>query len=123
MLTAFCAADDIDATARRTGFGKRASKMTGQLFLSRVAFGTWSEAKTTLAPLAAKITHLDKQVEVAPEAIHQRMNKKAIAVLQDMIRQARAKVQALEQVCDDGLFTCFSTVSLADSTGFALPDS
>ena len=40
-----------------------------------------------------------------------------------MIRQALAKVQALEHVCDDGLFTSFTKVYLADSTGFGLPDS
>ena len=123
MLTDFFASDDIEATARRTGFVKRTSKITGKLFLALVTFGAWSEAKTTLAQLAAKITQLDKRVEVAPEAIHQRMNKKAIAFLQDMIRQALAKVQSLEHVCDDGLFTCFTKVYLADSTGFALPDS
>jgi hypothetical protein len=123
MLTEFFASDDIEATARRTGFVKRASKITGKLFLALVTFGTWSEAKTTLAQLAAKITPLDKRVEVTAEAIHQRMNQKALAFLQDMIRQALAKVQSLEHVCDDGLFTCFTKVYLADSTGFALPDS
>jgi hypothetical protein len=122
MLTDFFASGDIEATARRTGFVQRASKITGKLFLALVTFGTWSEAKTTLAQLAAKITQLDKQAEVAPEAIHQRMNKKAIAFLQDMIRQALAQVQSLEHVCDDGLFTGFTKVYLADSTGFALPD-
>jgi Transposase DDE domain len=122
MLTDFLASDDIAATARRTGFVQRASKITGKRFLALVTFGPWSEAKTTLAQLAAKITPLDKQVAVAPEAIHQRMNKKAIAFLQDMIRQALAKVQSLEHVCDDGLFTGFTNVYLADSTGFALPD-
>ena len=123
MLTDFLTSDDIEATARRTGFVKRTSKITGKLFLTLVTFGTWSEAKTTLAQLAAKVTQLDQDVEVSPEAIHQRMNKKAIAFLQDMIRQALAKVQSLEHVCDDGLFTSFTKVYLADSTGFALPDS
>jgi hypothetical protein len=32
-------------------------------------------------------------------------------------------VHVLEKVCDDGLFPDFTTVYLADSTGFALPDS
>src|SRR2546427_4311891 len=123
MLTDFFTADDIEATARRTGFVKRTSKITGKLFLTLVTFGTWSEAKTTLAQLAAKVTQLAQDVAVSPEAIHQRMNKKAIAFLQDMIRQALAKVQFLEHVCDDGLFTSFTKVYLADSTGFALPDS
>jgi DDE family transposase len=122
MLTDFFAADDIEATARRTGFVKRASKITGKLFLALVTFGTWSEAKTTLAQLAAKVTHLDQHVEVSPEAIHQRMNQKAIAFLQDMIRQALAKVHSRECVCDDGLFTHFTTVYRADSPGFELPE-
>jgi hypothetical protein len=122
LLTDFFAADDIEATARRTGFVKRASKITGKLFLALVTFGTWSEAHTTLAQLAAKVTQLDKHVDVSPEAIHQRMNKKAIAFLQDMIRQALAKVQSMERVCDDGLFTHFTKVYIADSTGFELPE-
>jgi hypothetical protein len=56
MLTDFFASDDIEATARRTGFVKRTSKMTGKLFLTLVTFGSWSEAQTTLAQLAAKAT-------------------------------------------------------------------
>ncbi len=123
MLTTFFASEDIEQTARRTGFVKRASKITGKLFLALVTFGSWREAKTTLGQLAAKVTQVDEQVEVSPEAIYQRMNKRALAFLQDLIRQALAKVQALEKVCDDGLFTSFTKVYLADSTGFGLPDS
>jgi Transposase DDE domain len=123
MLTDFLASDDIEATARRTGFVKRASKITGKLFLALVTFGSWSDAHTTLAQLAAKVTQVVEHVDVSPEAIHQRMNKRALVFLQDMIRQALAKVQALETVCADGLFTAFTKVYLADSTGFGLPDS
>ena len=123
MLTDFFASDDIEATARRTGFVKRASKITGKLFLALVTFGPWHAANTTLAQLAAKVAQLDKQVDVSPEAIHQRMNKKAIVFLQDMIRQALAKAHTLERVCEDGLFTFFTKVYIADSTGFALPEA
>jgi hypothetical protein len=123
MFTDFFASDAIEAAARRTGFVKRTSKLTGKLFLALVTFGAWSDATTTLAQLAAKVPHLDEQVEVSPEAIHQRMNQRALAFLQDLLRQALAKVQAVEKVCDDGLFTDFTKVYLADSTGFALPDS
>jgi hypothetical protein len=110
MLTDFFASDDIEATARRTGFVKRASKITGKLFLALVTFGTWHAANTTLAQLAAKVAPLDNQVDVSPEAMHQRLNKKAIAFLQDMIRQALATAQTLERVCEDGLFTFFPKV-------------
>src|SRR6266849_3210927 len=123
MLTDFFVDDDIEATARRTGFVQRTSKITGKLFLALVTFGTWSEGKTTLAQLAAKGTQLRQPVAVSPEAIHQRMNKKAIAFLQDMIRQVLGKLQSLTPVGDDGLFAAFTKVYLADSTGFALPDA
>jgi len=96
--------------------------MTGTLLLALVTFGAWSEAKTTLAPLAAKVTQWCPQVDVSPEAIQQRMNKKAMAFLQDMIQQTLAKLQALDPVCDEGLLPAFTKVYIADSTGFALPE-
>ncbi len=123
MLTDFFASDDIEHTARQTGFVKRASKITGKLFLALITFGVWSDATTTLAQLAAKVTQLDDQIEVSPEALHQRMNTRALAFLQEMIRQALATVQALEHVCEDGLFVSFTKVYIGDSTGFGLPES
>jgi hypothetical protein len=123
MLTDFLAADDIEATARRTGFVQRTSKLTGKLFLALITFGAWSEAKTTLAQLAAKATQLSQPVDISPEAIHQRMHKPAIAFLQDMIRQTLAKLSSLDPICDDGLFPSFTKVYIADSTGFALPEA
>jgi len=123
MLTEFFAAEHIEGTARRMGFVKRASKITGKLFLAIVTFGVWSDATTTLAQLAAKVTQLDDQLAVSPEAIYQRMNKSALAFLKDLISQALAKVQTLEHVCDGGLFPAFTKVYLVDSTGFELPNS
>jgi len=123
MLTEFFSAEHIEASARQTGFVQRVSKITGKLFLALVTFGVWSDATTTLAQLAAKATQWDEQLAISPEAIYQRMNKSALAFLQDMIRQALAKVHILEKVCEDGLFPGFTKVYLADSTGFALPDS
>jgi hypothetical protein len=123
MVTDFFAADDIEAAARQTGFVKRTAKITGKIFLALVTFGVWSEAKTTLAQLAAKVTQLGEPLEVSPEAIHQRMNKRAHAFLQEMIRHALAKAHSIAKVCDDGLLTYFTKVYLVDSTGFGLPDS
>jgi hypothetical protein len=122
MLTDFLASDAIEAAARRTGFVKRTSKRTGKLFLALVTFGAWRDAATTLAPWAAKVTQLDEQVEGAPEAIHQRMNQRALAFLQDLLRPALAKVQAVAHVCHAGLCTDFPKVYLAARTGFELPD-
>lgn len=123
MLTDFFSADHIEASARRTGFVQRASKITGKLLLALVTFGHWSEAKTTFAQLAAKVTQLGEGVEVSPEAIHQRLNSRAQAFLQEMIRTAFAKLHGGHTVCDESLFAPFTQVHIADSTGFGLPDS
>ncbi|MHC4230697.1 MAG: hypothetical protein ACYSW0_24940, partial [Planctomycetota bacterium] len=64
--------------------------------------------KTTLAQLAAKVTQLETPIKVSAEAIHQRMSKHAVTFLKDMIRQALAKVQALDDVCGDHLFDSFT---------------
>src|SRR5437773_3889273 len=95
MLTDFFASDDIEAAARRTGFVQRASKRTGKIFLALVTFGVWSDAKTTCAPLAAQATPVDEPVAVSPEALYQRMQKRAHAFLQERIQHALAKTHAL----------------------------
>jgi hypothetical protein len=123
LLTDFFAADDIDATARRTGLVTRAATMTGQLLLALVTFGTWSEAKTTLAPVAAQVTPLDKPVDVSPEAMHPRLHKQAMAFLQDMIRQALAQVQSMERGCDEGRLTPVTNGYIADSPGVERPEA
>src|SRR5262245_36289873 len=113
MLTDFFATDAIEATARRTGFVHRTSKLTGKLFRPLMTFGAWSEAKTTLAQLAAKVSQLSPPVDISPEAIHQRLNKKAMAFLQDMICQALAKLHSRDPVCEDGLLPSFTKVYIA----------
>jgi hypothetical protein len=123
MLTEFFTSDIIEQTARRTGFVRRKSKMTGKVFLALVTFGLWSNAKTTLAQLAAKMRRFGAHHAVSAEAIHQRMNPRAVAFLQDLMQQALAKIQALDHSCADGVFDDFSKVYLADSTGFELPES
>ena len=123
ILTEFFSAAHIEATARRTGFVQRASKITGKTFLALVTFGVWGEAKTTLAQLAAKVRQVGDQVDVSPEAIHQRMNHRALAFLQELIRTAFAKIKACQTVCDERLFASFAKVHIADSTGFELPAS
>lgn len=59
---------------------------------------------------------------MSAEAIHQRLNRRAVDFLKDLIEQALAKIQALDYRCDDGVFDFFSKVHIADSTGFSLPE-
>jgi hypothetical protein len=122
-LTEFFSADQIEASARRTKFVQRASKITGKLFLALVTFGRWSAPKTTLAQLAAKAAHVEQPVDVTPEALQQRMNERAVAFLRDMIQTAFTQLHTADTVGDETLFAAFGRVHIADSTGFGLPES
>jgi hypothetical protein len=123
MLTKFLAADQIEASARRTKFVQRASKITGTLFVALVTFGRWSAPKTTLAQVVAKAAQLEQPVAVTPEALQQRMNERAVAFLQEMVQTAFTKLHTGDTVCDEALFATFDRVHIADSTGFGLPES
>jgi hypothetical protein len=123
LLSRFCSEETSEHTARRTGFVKRVSKISGKLFLALITFGVWSNPKTTLAQLAAKVPELAGQRDVSPEAIHQRMNRRALAFLQDLLGQALAHVQPLASGREAELFQEFTKVDIADSTGFGLPAS
>jgi hypothetical protein len=87
-----------------------------------VTCGVWHEAQTTLGPLAAKATQVGQHGDVSPEAMHHRLHRKALAVLQDMIRQALAKVPSREQVCEDGRWPACANISIADSPSVERPE-
>ena len=122
-LTEFFAEEHIEASARRTKFVQRTSKITGKLFLALVTFGRWSTPQTTVAQLAAKAAHLDVPVDLTPAALQQRMTDRAVAFLREVLQTAFAKLHAAGSVCEDGLFAAFGRVHIADSTGFGLPAS
>jgi DDE family transposase len=122
-LTEFFSADQIEASARRTKFVQRASKITGKLFLALITLGRWSTAKTTVPQLAAKAAQLEVPVEITPEALQQRMTARAVAFLQELLQTAFAKLHTGDTVCEEGIFAPFPRVHIADSTGFGLPAS
>src|SRR5499426_4864590 len=99
----FFSTEHIEASARRTKFVQRASKITGKLFLALVTFGRWGTAKTTVAQLAAKAAQLDGPVEITPEALQQRMTARAVAFLRDLLQTAFVKLHTEERGCEDGL--------------------
>lgn len=120
-VTEFFASAQIEACARRTGFVRRTSKLTGKVFLALVTLGTWGTAKTSLAQLAAKAAQLPTPVDISSEALHQRMTRRAVAFLQALLQRAFTTLHTGLSICDTELFTPFTAVHIADSTGFALP--
>jgi hypothetical protein len=122
-LPEFFSTDQREASARRTKFVQRTSKITGKGFLALITRGRWSTAKTTVPQLAAKAGQLAVPVEITPEARQQRRTARAVAVLQDLLPTAFAKLPTGDTICEEGLFAPFSRVHIADSTGFELPES
>lgn len=120
-VTEFFATAQVEASARRTGFVRRTSKITGKVFLALVPLGTWSTCKTSLAPLAAKAAQLPTPVDMSPEALHQRMTRRAVAFLRALLQRAFAQLHRGDTVCDAELVATFTAVHIADSTSFALP--
>ena len=121
MFTAFFASDDIEATARRPGFGTRASQMTGTLLLALVPLGAWSDAHTTWAPLAAQVTQVVAHGAGSPAARPQRLHQRALVCRQALLRQGLATVPALAKGCAAGLLTACPQGDRAASPGFGLP--
>ena len=120
-VTEFFATAQVEACARRTGFVRRTSKITGKVFLALVTVGGWSTRKTSLGQLAAKGAQLPTPVDFSPEALHQRMTQRAVAFLRALLQRAFAQLHTGDLGCDPDLFAPFTAVHIADSTGFALP--
>jgi hypothetical protein len=121
-LTKFFSSDQLEASARRTKFVQRTSKITGKLFLALITLGRWSAANTTVPQLAAKAAQLDTPVAITPEALQQRMTARAVAFLQDLLQTAFAKLHTGDTICEEGIFGPFPRVHIADSPGFGLPE-
>jgi hypothetical protein len=122
-VTEFFSTEQIEASARRTKFVQRASKITGKLFLALVTLGRWSNGQPSVAQLAAKAAQLDHPVTVTPEALQQRMTARAVAFLQALLQTAFRTLHTPDTGGEEALFAPFARVHIADSTGFSLPAS
>src|SRR4029453_16197606 len=114
-ITEVLATAQVEACARRTGFVRRTSKITGKVFLALVTVGAWSTRKTSLGQLAAKGAQLPTPVDFSPEALHQRMTPRAVAFLRAMLQRAFAQLHTGEVVCDPELFAPFTAVPIPNS--------
>ena len=59
--------------------------MTGKLLLALGTFGSWRDAHTTLAQVAAQVPQGVEHVDGSPEAIPQRLHQRALVFLQDLL--------------------------------------
>ena len=122
-LTEFFSTDQIEASARRTKFVQRASKITGKLFLALVTFGRWSTAKTTVPQLAAKAAQLDSAGGHHAGSAAAADDGAGRGVFAGVAADGVCQAPHGDTICEEGIFAPFSRVHIADSTGFGLPES
>ena len=122
-VTEFLSPEQLEASARRSQCGQRASKITGQRFLALGTFGRWRRPKPSLAQLAAKAAQGEQPVAGTPAARDQRRNSRALAFLQELLQSAFPQRHTGDPVCAEALFAPCARGPLAESTGFGLPES
>jgi hypothetical protein len=76
-----------------------------------------------VAQLAAKAAQLDEPVDITPEALQQRLTARAVAFLQELVQRAFTKLHTGDTSCEEGIFTPFPRVHIADSKGFSCQEA
>jgi hypothetical protein len=111
--------DRANELARTSGFVKRASKMTGALWVQTLVFTWLSNARATLEEMAQTAAALG--LHISAQGIQQRFSEAAATLLKEVLEEALgAVVQA--HAAATPLLARFNGVYLFDSTVIALPD-
>jgi hypothetical protein len=104
----------------KSGFVKRRSKMTGKLFAQTMVFGCFERPDASLIDFVN--VSADLGVSITAPGLDQRINEKAVIMLQDLLRevvdQCRGRQGAVQEV-----FRPFQAVHILDSTHISLPDA
>jgi hypothetical protein len=122
-LTEFFVTDEIEACARRTGLVRRTSTITGKVFLALGTLGAWAPPKTSVAQRTVKGARLPTPGAVWPEALPQRLTRRAVAFLRALLQRAVVKLQMGGTVGDAELWEPVTAVHHVESTGVEGPPS
>jgi hypothetical protein len=110
----------VEDVARRTQFVMRLGKLGGRVFLQAVVFAFIEKPNADLGDIAQVC--LDLGVEITPQGLDQRINKRAIAYLKEMFSQAMTQFK--NQVpLPLPILQQFSAINIVDSSLITLPPS
>jgi len=110
----------VEEAARETGFVKRESKLTGLLFLSVFTFGMGIYGKPTLAQLIGLLDKILPKPDISREALHLRINEKAVEFFKYMLSKA-IDIKIPENLVLETVKS-FKRILIADSASFELPE-
>lgn len=120
LVDIVCAAADLDA--RRVGFLKRRSKLTGSVFVLTLVCAFWTQASRSLASYARVAESLEPGLEISPQSLADRFTPSAVALVKSVLAAAlRLRLEVSLRVAP--VLDPFSAVYIIDSTTIALPDA
>jgi Transposase DDE domain len=110
-----------DDAAHDSGFVRRQSKLTGDVFVRTLTFGWLHNPDATLQELAQTATDLG--VPISPQGLEQRLGPRAAACLEQVLKAAVTRVLATHPVAIPLLQRFSGGVSLMDSSTLVIPDA
>jgi len=114
--------DVINKIALKTKFVKRESKITPEIFLSLCLFSGEDLCRSTLLQLSTRIGSLE-DITLSPQALDQRLNKKAVAFLKSVFQQMLEKQNRILKNDSAVLRNIFKSIKIVDSTTIPLPEN
>jgi hypothetical protein len=113
----------VEEIAKETGFVQRESKLGGVEFLGIMTQGLYSRPDATLAQMVAMLKDINKELEISPGGLHQRINVSGVEFLKKMLSKAlELSVSRLIDESVPRILEHFGKVHLLDSTQVSLPE-
>jgi len=120
LIVSFFNDSQVPQIARRTGFVRRLSSLTGPIFLQAMVFACLEHPRLTLNHVAQ--TCLDLEVVITPQGVDERIGVTSVAFMQTIF--ARAMVTFINYLPLPLLVVQqFTAVNLMDSSTIPLPEA
>lgn len=107
----------INKVARKTGFVKRARKLTASSFLNTLMFSVCNQQLTSLPDITSDLS-ANFDVDISKEALHKKFTSEAVAFLKEMV-SIHIKRQ-FDSIA--GKNVPFPSIKTKDSSKYSLPD-
>ncbi|WP_432407667.1 hypothetical protein [Wukongibacter sp. M2B1] len=112
--------EEVEKIAREVGFIQRQGKIQAWDFLYLCAFSGLDVSKNTLVAMSANLNG-NMATEVSTQAIHERLNDKAVAFLMEVFTRLLNSVALTDSKISTIWDTHFDRIRIVDSTAFQVP--
>ena len=111
-------AQQLEATAKESGFMKRRTKLSPAMFLDTLLFNEFDNSMVSLNDHSFDL-QLKHNVQVRKQSLHQRFNAESVKFVHTLLAQHLE--QQINQTINTAALKCFSSVKIKDSTRFGIP--